>query len=465
MTIHIAPPILPKGFVFSKEIDLTTPLDVKFINNGKPEKNQIAILQNIIPKYGVTLVTYNNLFIEMSGTYSAFLAMLNTRIYEFTSGVSRYYGYTSCIKLPHYLSFVIDILGFDNFPCAQTRTVSFIGAAPYTPPQVAKLYNYPNKNGSGQSVAIIALGGGFNLTDLNTYFSNLSLVTPTINSISVDGAINNPYDRQHNNNIELVTSIEIIGSIANASTINIYFAPNTSLGFYDAIYTALVDSVRKPTVISIGWGAPEHNWTRNTMTAFDLLFQYAVTNNINVCVPSGDLGSSDIAGSTHQNVDFPASSPNVTSCGGTTLVSDGTTIQNESVWYYQKHGSGGGYSTYFPKPSYQSGIQLIYNYRGVPDCAANADKRTGYSIYVHGTNIVMGGTSTSTALTAALILLLNQIYGGSIGFLNNYLYSDNVCQDIVYGDNGYYKATLGWDPCSGMGRIDGSLIVPLVNPY
>jgi kumamolisin len=465
MKTHIEPPKIPKDFVFSKELDSSVILDIKFIKNRETDKCEIVSMQKIITKYGLTLVTSNSLFVQVTGTYSSFLTMLNTRIYEFIYNGIRYYSYTSCIKLPLYMSFVIAILGFDNFPCAQTRAVSLIGAAPYTPIQVANLYNYPNKDGSGQSVAIIALGGGFILNDLNTYFSNLSLTTPTINSISVDNAINNPYDKQHNNNIELVTSIEIIGAIANKSVINIYFAPNTSLGFYDAIYSAMSDSVRKPKVISIGWGAPEYNWTSNNMMAFDILFQYGITNNINTCVPSGDFGSADIPGSIHQNVDFPASSPNVTSCGGTKLVSDGTTIQKECVWYYKKRGSGGGHSKFFEKPVYQNGIQLIKQYRGVPDCAANADKRTGYSIYVHNKNIIVGGTSTSTALTASLILLLNQIRDRPIGFLNNYLYNNNVCKDIIYGDNGYYKATLGWDECSGMGRIDGLLILPYINPY
>ena len=201
------------------------------------------------------------------------------------------------------------------------------------------------------------------------------------------------------------------------------------------------------------------------MTGYDILFKYAIENNVNVVVPSGDLGSADIAGSIHQNVDFPASSPNVVACGGTKMVSNGSTIQKESVWYHQKHGSGGGFSTIFAKPSYQNGIPLIKSTRGVPDCAANADKRTGYSIYVHGQNIVVGGTSAAVALTVGLIARLNKIKGTSIGFLNNYIYNNDVCVDILYGDNGYYKATLGWDPCSGKGRIDGSLIAPLVVPY
>lgn len=462
---HIQAPGIPKGFVYSKEMDLTTVLNVKFIKNSQTSKCQVKTMQTIITKFGLSIVTSNSLFIEMTGPYSAYLAMLNTRIYEFTNNGQRYYGYTSCIKIPHYMSFIIDILGFDNYPCAQTRSTSFIGAAPYTPPQIAQLYNYPNNNGSGQTIAIIALGGGYNISDLNTYFSSLNLVTPTINSISVDGAMNNPYDKTLFNNVELVTSIEIIGAIANGATINIYFAPNTSLGFYDAIYAAISDNTYKPKIISIGWGAPEVNWTGNTMIGYDILFQYAVTNNINVIVPSGDLGSADIAGSVHQNVDFPASSPNVVACGGTKLVSDGTVIKKESVWYHQKHGSGGGFSTFFTKPAFQNGIQLIKEFRGVPDCAANADKRTGYSVYVHGKNITVGGTSAVVALIAGLVARLNKIHTRPIGFLNNYLYYNNVCKDILYGDNGYYKATLGWDPCSGMGRIDGSLIVPYVVPY
>jgi subtilase family serine protease len=42
-------------------------------------------------------------------------------------------------------------------------------------------------------------------------------------------------------------------------------------------------------------------------------------------------------------------------------------------------GSNGGYSEYFTRPSYQTGIHSNA-YRGVPDLSANADPNSGYAI-------------------------------------------------------------------------------------
>ena len=57
--------------------------------------------------------------------------------------------------------------------------------------------------------------------------------------------------------------------MAPGAKIVIYFAPNTSQGFQDALTTAIHDATNKPSVISISWGGPESTWTAQSMTAFD----------------------------------------------------------------------------------------------------------------------------------------------------------------------------------------------------
>jgi len=70
-------------------------------------------------------------------------------------------------------------------------------------------------------------------------------------------------------------------------------------------------------------------------------------------------------------------------CGGTTLNYDDTSFSITSVTSYESEtswsGSNGGYSGYFTRPSYQTGIHKK-SQRGVPDLAANADPKSGYAI-------------------------------------------------------------------------------------
>ena len=157
--------------------------------------------------------------------------------------------------------------------------------------------------------------------------------------------------------------IEVAGAIAPKAKIVVYFAPNTDQGFLDAITQAVNDTVNKPSVISISWGGPESSWTSQALQEFDQEFQDAATMGISICIAAGDHGSSDGVNDGQPHVDFPASSPNVLACGGTTLNASDTTIESEVVWNEPNDGAtGGGVSDVFPLPAYQDNA-------GVPPAA------------------------------------------------------------------------------------------------
>ena len=104
------------------------------------------------------------------------------------------------IHLPASLVGVVEaVLGLDNRPQAQphfrVHRALAKAAAPssYTPPQVAKAYNFPAKaSGAGQTIGIIELGGGYRQADLKAYFKSLGLSAPGITAVSVDGGKNKP---------------------------------------------------------------------------------------------------------------------------------------------------------------------------------------------------------------------------------------------------------------------------------
>jgi kumamolisin len=325
---------------------------------------------------------------------------------------------------------------------------------------VAALYAFPTGvNGAGQTIGLIELGGGYNTSDITTYFQGLGLTPPTVAAVSVDGGANAPGDPSGADG-EVALDIQVAGSIANGARIAVYFAPNTDQGFIDAITTAVHDTTNAPSVISISWGGPESSWAQSSVTALDDACQSAAALGVTITVACGDNGSSDGV-SSGNHVDFPASSPHVLACGGTELIASGATIGSEVVWNDGAQGgaTGGGYSALFPLPSWQTSAGIQGAGRGVPDVAGDAAPESGYNILVDGEQEVVGGTSAVAPLWAALLALINQKKGTPVGFVNPALYPDEAdFRDITQGNNGAYSAGPGWDPCTGLGSPNGTKI-------
>ena len=336
---------------------------------------------------------------------------------------------------------------------AKPQTPSF-----YYPQQLASIYNFPpGFNGYGQTVAFIELGGGFIQSDLNRYFASIGLKSPTVQFVSVDGATNSP-STPDSDDAEVMLDLCVTIGVANGITPIVYMAPNTINGFLNAVSQAIAHRVN---VISISWGAPENYWDNSSMQNMNSLFQSAANLGITICVAAGDSGSSD--GEYGTNVDFPGSSPYALCCGGTKLVTSGNSIVSETVWNDSYGATGGGFSSKFSLPTYQSGIVSSLK-RGVPDVTGDADPTSGIRIICDGQMITIGGTSAVAPLWAGLIAVLNQGLGRKLGFINPLIYPlirysgaaiNNPFHDITTGNNGNYAARRGWDACSGLGSPNG----------
>ena len=421
--------------------------------------------------------------ILLAGTVANMNEAFATELLLFQSPDGLYRGRVGVLYIPSNLSkIIVGVFGLDERPQARAHFRRFTRIGPkaagdtsYTPIAVAKLYDYPTATGAGQTVALIELGGGFNASDLTTYFSGLGIKTPpSVTAISVDGAQNQPVGDPNSADGEVLLDIEVAGSIAPAAKIVVYFAPNTDQGFLDAITTAVHDTVHQPSVMSISWGGPEASWTAQALSAFDQAFQDAGVLGVSVCCAAGDGGSSDGLTDGEAHVDFPASSPNVLACGGTRLGSANNKITSEVVWNEGANGAtGGGVSETFPLPAYQANAKVPvsvnpshFKGRGVPDVAGDADPATGYEIYVDGRSAVFGGTSAVAPLWSALIALMNELAGKPAGFVNATLYvmaAEKTFHDITSGNNGAYSAGPGWDACTGLGSPDGQALLTAVS--
>ncbi|MGB7759309.1 MAG: S53 family peptidase, partial [Bryobacteraceae bacterium] len=368
-----------------------------------------------------------------------------------------------------------------------------------TAPQVAALYDFPTGlTGQGQSIALIELndidqtgkptGAGYQASDLATYFKGLGIAAPTVVAVSVDGGANVPGPDAGSDG-EVTLDIEVAGAVAPGATIAVYFTPNTTDGFIDALNQAVHDTLRKPSVISISWGGPEdpggqvdQQFTQGLNQAIQDAAQLGVT----VCCAAGDDGSPDMplkGWDKKPHADFPSSSPFALACGGTKLSAAKGAISSEVVWNegVKAGAGGGGVSNLFALPSYQDGAKVPNAPngsagRGLPDVAGNADPETGYKVFLAGKQQVIGGTSAVAPLMAGLIALINQSLahktpGATAGFLNPFLYSSAAAafRDITTGNNdvygklkGLYTAGPGWDACSGLGVPDGAKLLASV---
>jgi kumamolisin len=336
---------------------------------------------------------------------------------------------------------------------------------------LSRYYNFPPQNGTAPTIAIISLGGTFLTSDLQYYWQTVLGLSkyPTVKYVDVGGVTNAPNktittgDGSEENTLDL----EIAGGICPKGKLVIYWGPNTTTGFYNTIQRAIYDTVNKPAIISISWGAPEAYFSPNpTMTAYNQLFALASQP---ICVASGDNGSSDGITDGKVHIDFPSCSPQVVACGGTSIRA------TETTWSWNpsyRWGTGGGVSGFFGRPNYQVGIVAYPSgvpvRRATPDMALNADPLTGWTIYFNKKLYVsqFGGTSCVSPAMAGLLGLMNLTYRSRFlpNLYNAYKKNKLAFKDIKTGSNNStkipnrYNAGTGFDMCTGLGSLNGTTL-------
>lgn len=242
-------------------------------------------------------------------------------------------------------------------------------------------------------------------------------------------------------------------------------------------YVLQQDSV--PQIISNSYVDDEQTVPPSYAKAVCAQFAQLSARGVSIIVGAGDGGVSGLkpAPSCLSNVDgthrfipvFPASCPYVTTVGGT------INFEPEIVAFDARYNysSGGGFSNYFARPSYQDAAVKSYlaalgddfaglynpSGRGYPDVAAISDN---FTIIWNGTLIHSTGTSAAAPTVAGVFALLNDalIAAGkpTLGFLNPWLYKKghaafvDVTQGSALGCNTTgFPAREGWDAVSGFG--------------
>ena len=178
----------------------------------------------------------------LRGTLQSLSKAFNTKLTLFKNPATNqtFRGRSGPLSIPEELqNIVIAVLGLDNRPAAEAHFRVRAAAAAtgsFSAKDVAALYNFPpGLDGTGQTIGIIELGGGYTTADLQTYFQSVGLAVPSVTAVSVDGGANTP-GSDADGEVEL--DIEVAGTIAPAANFAVYFAPNTDQGFIDAITDA-----------------------------------------------------------------------------------------------------------------------------------------------------------------------------------------------------------------------------------
>ena len=469
--------LLPRKAPLDPKVRLTR---AQFAENHGPDPQSADVVREFAQEYGLTVeepTEPGRRSLHLTGSPEAMERAFGVTLQTQTTpeGVLRLRE--GEITLPEEVApHVQAVFGLDNRPQAKPHCRNarpHAGNVSYTPVQVAQLYGFPtNAKATGQTIGIVELGGGYRTSDITAYFASLGLPAPKVTTVSVDKGKNSP-GKPNGPDGEVMLDIEVCAAVAPGANIVVYFAPNTDQGFIDAIATAVHDSTNKPSVVSISWGGPESTWTQQALTALDQACQAAASLGVTITAASGDDGSTDGVTDGGNHVDFPASSPHVLACGGTKLVSTGSTISSEIAWNElsaNEGATGGGVSTFFPLPSWQANSNVpapttSTGGRGVPDVAGDADPSTGYTVRVDGTTSTIGGTSAVAPLWAGLIALANAANSHNAGFVNPVLYATpKALRDITSGNNGAFKAAAGWDPCTGLGSPNGAAVIAALAP-
>lgn len=377
----------------------------------------------------------------------------------------------------------------------------------YTPQQFRAAYDIQplldrGVDGRGETVTVIVYDAGPTLSppqvtdlrqDLAGFDARFDLPPARVRIVTSLAGASAPWDA----GTEEVMDTEIIHAVAPGAALRVVLMPSA-----DTPASATADqlaglrlAIRDTDVVSLSGSLGEHFFSRAQVAQEHDMLRQAAARHVTVVAASGDSGIvSDVyrfGVAPVEEVSLPASDPLVLAVGGTSLTADpqsGSYI-GETAWNQAglpgggSFASGGGFSGIFARPGYQRGIQDPEATRGVPDVAGDANVQMGMALAVETTGgsyelRSAGGTSAATPLWGGLMALADQAAGHDLGHVNPTVYRiarsrlyGQAFHDVTAGNNTAlvngvtytgYPAGPGWDPVTGLGSPDASVLVPLL---
>src|SRR5882672_10220901 len=486
-------------------------------------------------------------WVVFNGTATQVESALHSEVHNYSANGKKFYANSAEPSVPAALeSVVLGFRGLNNFPVKPRALKSFDASVQpsftsaatgnhfVSPGDFATIYDLkplysstPAIDGTGQKIVIVGQSN-IKLADIATFRSlsglpanvpTLTLVPGSTDPTIVDGDVQ-----------ESSIDIEWAGAVAKNATILFVYSTNVFSSLAYAIQQDLAP------VISISYGGCEPTFSTSEFSGLVAMAQQANAQGITIVAASGDGGATDCDGDLGNfpaalglNVDVPASLPYVTGVGGTEfnegngvywqttsgsdIVSSALSYIPEMVWNGSQlegklRAGGGGSSSIFGKPSWQTGTGVPSDgARDVPDISLNASTahdpylvctqihattgapltsgcQNGFRISSTDMNLTaFGGTSFGAPTFAGILALVNQKTASTgQGNINYILYplaasnptafhpittGDNTSpctigtQDCPSGNSIGFAATTGYDLATGLGTIDATNLVNL----
>lgn len=338
-----------------------------------------------------------------------------------------------------------------------------------TPADIRRGYQFPEYgDGSGETIAVMALGGYPNPDDLQRFWQTFNIQPPSVYSLQV-GAMgargNHPLYQW-----ETTMAVQWIGAMAPAARIVIYFIDPEFFAdpWATFLLAVLSDSHFQPTIACTTWSTPERQYYRvHGSEVIAGLLDRAAALGITFIAGSGDWGVCDglpqrqfngqrVCDAPWPHGIFPAVEERVLAVGGTqincwepwteTAWSASVSPELEKAIRIERMASSGGFSEHIPIPQWQQAVLESYYPRsgdspgvipygrGFPDVALMAwgiDESGNTSAYLsliaNQWRNDAGGTSLAAPIWAAIVACLNQVRLTQsltrVGFINPWLYS------------------------------------------
>jgi kumamolisin len=457
-----------------------------------PTPTDVARVQAVLRAAGLraTSATPQGVLLNAQGTASQLETLLGVQLIQYrAANGSLSFAPDRSVRLPaSFGGAVTGVLGLDTRSSMHTgalvapsNPLQPPGVTGYRPSDLEHAYDLAplrqaGLDGSKQTVALAEIDR-FNQGDVQTFDAGFGISAPAMQVIKVHGGATSTSP-------EPELDIEVVQAIAPHANILVYESPQDLLSVARMLSQIVTDN--RAQVLSVSLGTCEQELdpsiAQSLLSTLDNTFQRAAGQGMSVLVASGDNGAYDCQDNT-LSVGAVAANPYVTAVGGTALFLSAGNYGHEAGWEgpLEGAGGGGGVSTVYQRPSWQTGPGVDNQYtsggRQVPDVSADADPLTGYLIYytTHGCQgdncwQVVGGTSAAAPLWAGLMLLANQQAQAQgkprLGFLDPALYrlgagasAGQIYHDVTMGGNLYYQAAPGWDYSTGLGTPDAARLV------
>jgi hypothetical protein len=512
--------------------------------------------------------------IEFSGSAQLVERAFQTQMHSYRTSTGMHLANSTDISIPQAMNGIVHGVRLHNFGFSKPGVVHAaalqrdafgklvpvhpdpafsLGSNFLSPGDFAKIYNLNGLyssgiTGNGATIAIVARSN-ISLNDVEIFRQAFGL-SPKDPNIIVNGL--DPGITLDGDDIEAVLDVQWSGAVAPDATINVVVSSSTATTDGVILSSIYIIDNNLADIMSVSFGACEQNMGPEN-ALFNALWQQAAAQGISVFVASGDQGAAGCdpngSGTPAQGglaVNGLASTPFNTAVGGTEFNENGNTslfwnlsttgpvtvrgyipevvwnqscdpAQNPACLSFLFDSGGGGVSTLYSKPTWQStslpGMPDDHQ-RDLPDVSLSAATHDGYlicatlflpcTVATNGIDFQLfsagsvGGTSASAPSFAGIMALVVQKQGGRQGLANYVLYKlagsevfancnssartdptvpappACVFNDITNGNNGVpgndvsnnpiagalgYPATSGYDLASGLGSVNATNLV------